>query len=376
MTIRSIWKPVWGATVELPAHLLKQMENGNVCLVLGAGCSLTSLNGARERIPSTKGFCKVVCEAAGLPYAGETPKDVFQAVRAPSGPLSSVDLKKLFVDHFTECIPAPEMNKIVGFSWRRIYTFNIDDVLKHTNRNSRVQTLRHVNAMREARTEWKNFTECQVVYLHGFAGEFENGVIFSREEYAKETHKRGRWYESIGEDFSNHTLLVVGSSLDEPVLDYHIQTFADSYSEGGRSYLIAPSQPSEIRKRSLENTGFVHLEGDVSALVNGLNGAFPQGLPPEAIKGGVPNVKQSALTADDIEGLRSFVPIDRASITKTERFKTASKVTLARKFFDGYGPEALHGSFRYSRNAWTGYRAGKESVGTHSRKPSWRLCRR
>lgn len=226
--------------MELPAHLLKQIENGNVCLVMGAGCSLTSSNGIPEKIPSTERFCEIVCGAAGLPYSGENPKDVFQAVRAPSGPLSNTDLKQLFVDHFTNCLPSPEINDLVGFVWRRIYTFNVDDVLRNTRKANRVQKLLPINAMREGRTEWRNFSECQIIHLHGFAGEFENGVIFSREEYARELHKRGRWYESIGEDFSNHTLLVIGSSLDEPILEYQINIFSESYSDAGRSYLITP----------------------------------------------------------------------------------------------------------------------------------------
>lgn len=327
--------------MDLPAHLLKQIEDGNVCLVLGAGCSLTSSNGIPEKIPSTPKFCEIVCDAAGLPYSGENPKDVFQAVRAPSGPLSKADLKALFVDHFTDCVPSSEMNDLVGYAWRRIYTFNIDDVLRNTRKASRTQKMRTINAMREGRSEWRNFTECQVIHLHGFAGEFENGVIFSREEYAKEMQRRGGWYECIGEDFSNHTLLVIGSSLDEPILDYHINTFAESYSDAGRSYLITPQKPSEIRKRALENTGFVHLEGTVSTLVDALSRKFPAGLPPEAIKGSIATGKQVSLSEDDIEGLRSFYPLDRSSVTRAESFHTTSKTTLARKFFDGYGPDAF-----------------------------------
>ena len=153
------------------------------------------------------------------------------------------------------------MNELVGYAWRRVYTFNIDDVIRNTSNASRTQRMRPINPMREGRSDWRDFTECQVVYLHGYAGEFENGVIFSREEYAKEMHKRGGWYERIGEDFSNHTLLVIGSSLDEPILEYHIHTFAASYSDAGRSYLITPSKPSTIRRLALENAGILSYRG-------------------------------------------------------------------------------------------------------------------
>ena len=102
--------------MDLPAHLIKQIENGNVCLVLGAGCSLTSSNGLPEKIPTTRKFCEIVCNEAGFKYDGENPKDVFQAVRAPNGLLSKIDLKKLFVDHFTDCVPSIEMNDLVEFS--------------------------------------------------------------------------------------------------------------------------------------------------------------------------------------------------------------------------------------------------------------------
>lgn len=327
--------------MNIPPHLLRQIEHGRVCLVIGAGCSLTSSNGIPKKIPTTEKFCEIVCAEAGLPYSGESPKDVFQAVRSPHGPLSSIAMKELFVKHFTDCLPSPEMNKLVGFSWRRIYTFNIDDVIRNTRGTSRVQRIFPINAMREGRSDWKNFTECQVIHLHGVAGEYENGVIFSRDEYAKEIHKKGGWYENLGEDFSNHTLLVIGSSLDEPILDYHINTFSQNYNESGKSYIITPSSPSPIRKLSLENSGFVHIEGTVSSLVDALGQSFPNGLPPAKIVGSLPVSSASNLSKEDIEGLRSFYPVDLGTIRKLPSFQARSETSLARKYFDGYGPDAI-----------------------------------
>ena len=358
--------------MDLPEHLTRKIKDGNICLVLGAGCSLTSTNGNREKIPSAGKFCEIVCETAGLPYNGENPREVFQAVKSPIGPLSEQDLKKLYLEYFTNCIPSEEMNDLVGYTWRRIYTFNIDDVLRNTQRAKRVQKHYLINALRERRSPWRNFSECQIVQLHGSAEEFENGVIFSREEYAKELHRKSGWYESLGEDFSNHSLLVIGSSLDEPILEYHLSAFNDSYSDAGRSYLITPDQPTEVKKLSLKSTGFVHLEGTLSALVDALKMTFSDGLSPRQIKGSIEVSNRNSVSDYDIEGLRSFFPLDRATVVRNKSFQDASKVSLGRKFYDGYGPDrytvamnipaALRQDAGLDRDVWDEFNRGALGV--------------
>ncbi len=104
--------------MELPAHLLNAIETGRACLVLGAGCSLTTGHFIPHRtfqgVPKTDELCREVCRRAGFPYNGEGPRDVFQAVKSPAGPLSDNDLKELFTEAFLECHPAPEINDLFG----------------------------------------------------------------------------------------------------------------------------------------------------------------------------------------------------------------------------------------------------------------------
>lgn len=99
---------------------------------------------------------------------------------------------------------------------------------------------------------------------------------------------------------------------------------------------------------------------------------FPNGLAPKHIGSGISPSKHSSLSADDIEGLRSFVPIDRVSISKNESFKKATKVSLARKFFDGYGPEVftvalgipavLHQDIGLEKEIWKRFNGGDLAI--------------
>lgn len=329
--------------MSLPGHLLEVIRQGKACLLLGAGTSLSSTRtkpgGRFPKIPSTADLCKEVCRRAGFSYGGEGPRDVFEAVRSPVGPLSDGDLKAIFSDAFLECIPSQEMNDLVTFSWRRIYTFNVDDVLRNTRKDQRAQHLRFINAMRERRMEWGGLAECQCVYLHGFAGEYENRVIFSREDYARELSQSGGWYDRLGEDYVANTIIAIGTSLDEPILDYHIRRLGNG-SATGHSYVVTPNKPSQINLASLKNRGFHHIEMDLSGFIKAIRKEFPKGIRPTEVPSEI-ETRGLKLTSEDIEGLRSLFPILHADVIKRADFVNAQVGTLARKFFDGYGPELV-----------------------------------
>ncbi len=108
--------------------LQKAVKDGNVVLLLGAGTSATSLNAQGQTVKLGKALAGELAGMAGLPYANEDLPDVIQAV----GPrVSEVQLHQLFRKEFTRIVPAAELNEIFHYSWRRLYTWNIDDAIEN-----------------------------------------------------------------------------------------------------------------------------------------------------------------------------------------------------------------------------------------------------
>jgi hypothetical protein len=109
--------------------LIDGIRLGKVVVLTGAGMSVGSKNQfGNDVIGSTK-LCQLVAESAGFEYKGEPIRRVFNAAR----PLIGDDgLSRILRDNFTGCIPAQHIQDFLRFTWKRLYTFNIDDTILNT----------------------------------------------------------------------------------------------------------------------------------------------------------------------------------------------------------------------------------------------------
>ena len=319
----------------LPQHLTSQLQAGKVVLVLGAGASSNSQNKNKQPILGSAELAQLLADRCGLTYDNEPLTEVFEAAHTVLG---DQDLKDLFNLHYSNCQPSEELRDIFQYTWRRVYTFNIDDSMHSTPRSKRVQKLQFVNAMREKRKDWDGFDKCQVIHLHGLASEYEANIIFGETQYATATISHGPWYEKLGEDFSNYTLLFVGTKLNEPLFLYHVNRFLDRYSQAGRSYLLSPTQPTAIRLQALKNKNIEHLRGTLSNLTSALFELYPSGLPPSQIIGGGISAPTHSLTPRDIEALRSVYPVSKSKLASTRHYRERDKRQVGKLFYEGYGP--------------------------------------
>ena len=321
--------------ITLSPHLTAQLEAGKVVLVLGAGASSNSQNRNRQPILGSTELANLLAERCGFPYSDESLTEVFEAAQSVLG---EPELKDLLNLHFSNCRPSEELGDIFRYTWRRVYTFNIDDAMHSTPRKRRGQELQFINAMREKRKDWDGLDKCQVIHLHGLASEYEEGVIFSETQYATATISHGPWYEKLGEDFSNYTLLFVGTKLNEPLFLYHVNRFIDRYSQAGRSYLLSPTQPTAIRLQALNNKNIEHLQGSLYDLVSALLELYPDGLPPSQITDGGISASTHSITPRDIEALRSVYPISKSKLTSSRQYKEHNRRQVGKLFYEGYGP--------------------------------------
>src|SRR5882724_11520811 len=103
------------------------MKAGEVVLILGAGASATSLNSQSKPVKQSGALAATIAERAGLPYEKEKLAEVLTAVRGEI--LSDPQLNAIYAREYQGIQPSSELNRLFSYTWRRVYTWNIDDAL-------------------------------------------------------------------------------------------------------------------------------------------------------------------------------------------------------------------------------------------------------
>ncbi len=197
----------------------KQLQHallaGEIVLLLGAGASARSLKENGEEILFASGLAKVIAEASGFTYAGESLTEVLGA--SVGQKISQVQLNRILTTQFTKISPTAELSQLMDYTWRRVYTWNIDDAVE--NIRGGVQRRRFFNGMIDKAVAHEGQDYLQVVHLHGEALKPEHGFIFTANEYNSRLNRDVHdWYREAAADYAAYTPVFIGSRLNEPIL--------------------------------------------------------------------------------------------------------------------------------------------------------------
>jgi hypothetical protein len=111
--------------------------------VLGAGASATSTNSKGQRVRQGTSLAELLATQAGLEYNDEDLPDVIGAVIGPR--ISVVQFDRILAAEYTKITPASELVDLLSYTWRRLYTWNVDDSIE--NIHGGVQHRRYFNGM-------------------------------------------------------------------------------------------------------------------------------------------------------------------------------------------------------------------------------------
>jgi hypothetical protein len=125
----------------IPDHGVKAFRDtllaGGYNLLLGAGISLDSHNGKGEALRSAETLRKDLCSLTGA-------RDNTSLTRAYAL-LSKQQIQEQIVGRFKECKAGTSLQELPQLLWRRLFTFNVDDVLENVYRGTHKQTLVPLN---------------------------------------------------------------------------------------------------------------------------------------------------------------------------------------------------------------------------------------
>jgi len=306
---------------------------GNVVLFVGAGINGGAKNGRSQPI---KGRAELEKEIRSQLATAEE-ADLGELVAEFQKKLGGAEaLHRFFRSEFSDCTPSDLQKQLLSYSWRRLYTLNVDDALERVARKGRAQTVRQVN--RNDPEEDNHFLDdLEVIHLNGYVGNRDAGYVFTPEQYRAEMRRSSTWYSRCATDFFDKVFVFIGTSLGEPIFKAHIEELARTQNKlAAKSFLVTPDEVGRLKRESLLESRIDVVEGTLESFVEFLRSSVGPSLSPQQIaqriSGQEVSWDQSGAVAASVERLGSAEWRSRNRVDETRRRM------LARDFFNGLAP--------------------------------------
>ena len=259
--------PFDNITTTQQSAFVSSLLTGQYNLLLGSGVSLDSYN-SEGTLPS----------AGELRLALTTLKDTpaESPMQRVFGLLSPDEVRQHVTSKFIDCTAGPSVRLFPSFLWNRVFTFNVDDVMEAHYRDANgLQSLKPINFddQFEDRTAPN---ELQIVHLHGYAPQAERGYVFSRESYVRQMSEHNVWMAILAQLIKTDPFIIIGTSLDEPDLDYYLanRTRSSAREDRGPSVLVSP-EPNPITRNDCSEYGLLLFHGSCADFLEYCDKSLP-----------------------------------------------------------------------------------------------------
>jgi len=323
--------------------LLRAIQAGELIIFLGAGASKTSRDSAGNDLLDGSKLAIRLAEEAGLEYSGESLDIVYSAARQKLESRLDGILERLY----RYATPSEEYVALARHAWRRIYTLNIDDALDHAlvrHSKQRIATYTGGDALRDRDSM---FQRLDYIKLNGSIDRMRDGIIFSPSEYARATVSPMPWYEEVAADSLRVPILFIGTTLDEPLLKYHIERYKQSHKKRpGMGFVLTPKM-SEIQRLDLQSYGLVHVPGYLFDFVTWLSSSFKE--PQTSLdlaKASIPQLAELLKSTDRLKHVALFERVTHVNAATLRVGAARPPGTSILPFYKGFKPtwsDVIHG---------------------------------
>ncbi|MGQ3282214.1 P-loop NTPase [Bosea sp. (in: a-proteobacteria)] len=321
--------------------LKRALGEGEVVLILGAGASFSSRNKRGEPVKIGDALAELIAQQAGFNYAKEKLAVVLSAARPILGDEKLISIYK---NEYLDTTPADDLRALSNFTWRRIYTWNIDDAINNSL-GTRVQRHHYYNGMSDAVVDSDNISNLQIIKLHGDILNPAHKFIMTEADYARALAQGNHaWYRKLAQDYLSYTPVFIGSRLEEPILAAELERAKQSPSdEMGRGYVITPDKLTGLEKSALRARGLVHVCATLDDFGRWLTSEWASGITPREVLSTTHNFKiedlQNKISNADLESARALYPRDMDKIHARASSMSASDANReARRFLRGFPP--------------------------------------
>ena len=176
---------------------------GKYNLLLGSGVSLKSRDRNGAFLRGTEQLRRDICKLTDT-------SDATSLSRAYAL-LTAQQRQTELVDKYSRCQPGKELSPFRHCLWKRIFTFNIDDVIETLyDRGKGAQELTSLNYDSAFEPD-TNISELQCIHLHGYAGQPTKGFVFSHNEYARILRGNNPWMLLLCEILPSESFIIAGN---------------------------------------------------------------------------------------------------------------------------------------------------------------------
>ncbi|MET3600994.1 SIR2 family protein [Martelella mangrovi] len=263
---------------------MSSLRHGQYSLLLGAGSSADTSNSV-WRLPIGDYYKDYLCEVTRA-----SPKHSLQRV---FGLLKPNQVEEHVTNRFKGCLPGETSRNLSRFVWKRIFTWNIDDVLENTYAAGGAKQAAIPIHYSDDFFDAQLSSDLQIVHLHGYVGQPEKGYVFSREQYIKQVKDVNPWMAVLSTMMRSDPLIIAGTALDEVDLDFYLssRSHATSRVDRGPSILVTKDD-DEVISDLCKNHDLIHFVGYASDFFKYCIEQLPYAPTPEEL---IPQAERSLL---------------------------------------------------------------------------------
>lgn len=232
-------------------NLLRNLSRNRVVLVTGAGFSVDAINRVGQRLPLAGALTRALWRFLyDSDYDEKTNlRTVYEAAKTHRKGRAAV---RDFLQTQLHAEQIPEWySSVAKWFWKRIYTFNVDDVLEQVYGGLAGPQLDIIVAPDHYQERDAFLRRIQYVKLHGSI-DHDKELTLGMREYGTRAAHVDVWYLHFVEDYSMMPTLFVGTQLDEPLFWQYIELRGAQSERGAKPrrakcFLVSPeiSRPHE-----------------------------------------------------------------------------------------------------------------------------------
>lgn len=246
--------------------------SGSYSLLLGAGASHDSVNHL-GKLPLASALLDELIAVAREPSAKNL-QQVFSL-------LDDNEIEEHITNRLSSTVPGDTVLGFSRYSWRRVFTFNVDDAFEAAYDKVKHQKI-HPFHFADPYKEFQTAADLALVYLHGSVKQPQKGYVFSRDQYIEMIRTANPWMVVLSAALRSDPVIISGSSMDEVDLEYYL-SFRNILSARAD---VAPSiyvgaEVNRLTERLCQNRSLLHFVGHSIDFVNFLKSKLPSPPPIE-----------------------------------------------------------------------------------------------
>ena len=238
--------------MNIPSHLLNQISEGNVVLLLGSGASWDAVNPKGEHPPIGKGLGHLLADK----FLGGSYRDSSLS-QISEYSISESDLRTVqqyIHDLFEPFETTDSHRKLASFKWWGIATTNYDRLIEkgyQQNANATQLPVTFIENGDRVTDRLRSKNSIMLLKLHGCITRINNRdcpLILTPDQYVQYRKGRSRIFDHLKDWAYEKSIVFIGHSLDDPDIRALLLELDEIANDRPRFYAVAPDV-DDIKQR-------------------------------------------------------------------------------------------------------------------------------